>query len=580
MVGDWETVTLSYHDYDPGYIDPRVVYVSNNRDPEVTSYKNITVFEHTEVTSYKNITVFDVDSIVDAEITLHIFDSAILVLSCLYGVKIESIAIFQQMTRFQFPMFIFIDDIELEGADPWNFFDQVKSKLNHRCAAIQVPIRSIDNCCIGFVDLVKLKASYFRPKKSSRSGLFDCVANKLKGYFFRSQTHDYDDVEVEEVDKDMQAFVLKKRRELIEIVSEVDDKLSEDFHGGRQISESVLDDAIRRATIARKFVPIFMGTFSERYDGLELLREGVIRYLPSPIDVSNYALDQNRNGEKIELSGSIDAPFVAKAFTNVHNNSNLLTYLRIYQGAIKKGDFITNVNTGEKIEILVLCKRHDDEIEYVDEAHAGEIVMLFNALLKSGDTFTDGSVRYTMTFADVPIDGSSIPRLLYSTVCSSASSPSPPSFVLPLHLRHFSHKSVEHLCHVWISGYNYETMQTDGNSIEKLMMSGRKRHTFQLHLGRDINRHTQTYVTSYKNITLFDISCGDTFFEKISSDLVDFNVDVQLASRIFDSAILVLSCQDGVKTESITIDQQMTRFQLPRLIFIDDLCNTPISQHN
>jgi len=405
--------------------------VSNNRDPEVTSYKNITVFEHTEVTSYKNITVFDVDSIVDAEITLHIFDSAILVLSCLYGVKIESIAIFQQMTRFQFPMFIFIDDIELEGADPWNFFEQVKSKLNHRCAAIQVPIRSIDDCYIGFVDLVKLKASYFPSKKSSKSGFFDRVANKLKG----SQTPDYDDVEVEEVAKDMQAFVLKKRRELIEIVSEVDDKLSEDFHGGSQISESVLDDAIRRATIARKFVPIFMGTFSdERYEGLELLREGVIRYLPSPINVSNYALDLNKNGEKIELSGSIDAPFVAKAFTNKHNNSNLLTYLRIYQGVIKMGDFITNVNTGEKIQICSLCKRHDDEVEYVDEAHAGEIVMLFYALLKSGDTFTDGSVRYTMTSADVPTDGSlhTTPSLLHRTLLRLLSfsaflrSPSPP----------------------------------------------------------------------------------------------------------------------------------------------------------
>jgi elongation factor G len=148
-----------------------------------------------------------------------------------------------------------------------------------------------------------------------------------------------------------------------------------------------------------------MGTFSDkRYEGLELLREGVIRYLPSPIDVSNYALDQNKNGEKIELSGSIDAPFVAKAFTNVHYNrqKNLLTYLRIYQGVIKKGDFITNVNTGEKIQIPRLYKRHDDGIEDVDEAHAGEIVMLFDVLLKSGDTFTDGSVRYTMTSADVP----------------------------------------------------------------------------------------------------------------------------------------------------------------------------------
>ncbi|AET05398.2 translation elongation factor EF protein [Medicago truncatula] len=161
----------------------------------------------------------------------------------------------------------------------------------------------------------------------------------------------------------MQAFVLKKRRELIEIVSEVDDKLSEAFHGGSQILESYLDDAIRGATIARKF--------------------DVIRYLPSPIDVSNYALDQNKNGEKVELSGSVDAPFVAK-------------------GVIKKGDFITNVNTGEKIQIYSLSKRHDDVIEFVDEAHAGEIVIVLAIVLKSGDTFTDGSVRYTMSSADVP----------------------------------------------------------------------------------------------------------------------------------------------------------------------------------
>jgi len=196
----------------------------------------------------------------------------------------------------------------------------------------------------------------------------------------------------------MQAFVLKIRHELIEIVSEVDDKLSEAFHGGNQISEYVLDDAIRRATISMKFVPIFMGVISdERFEGLELLMEGVIRFLPSPIDVSNYALDQNRNGEKVELSGSIDAPFVAKVFTNVHRKDEFVTYLRIYQG-----DFITNVNTGKKIKIPRLFKRHDRKIEEVDEAHAGEIVIVLDVVLKSGDTFTDGSVRYTMTSADVP----------------------------------------------------------------------------------------------------------------------------------------------------------------------------------
>ena len=402
--------------------DPRFVYV-DEKDKQrtltyVTSSENITLFDIScGDTFLEKISSDHVDFNVDVQLASRIFDSAILVLSCRDGVKTESITIDQQMTRFQLPRLIFIDDLDRKGADLWNVVDQVKSKLNHRCAAIQVPIH-IDDCYIGFVDLVKLKAyffssktscglvdlanklkaSYFRSKKSS--GLFDRVANKLKAYFFRSETSDYDDVEVEEVTKDMQAFVLKKRRELIEIVSEVDDKISEPLRDGSQIPESYLDDGIRRATIARKFVPIIIS--DERYEGLELFMEGVIRYLPSPIDVSNCALDQNRNGEKVELSGSIDAPFVAKAFTFWYRMFLKLTYLRIYQGVIKTGDFITNVNTGKKIQIFGLGKRHDYLIKYVDEAHAGEIVFVFDAHLESGATFTDGSVRYTMTSADVP----------------------------------------------------------------------------------------------------------------------------------------------------------------------------------
>jgi elongation factor G len=345
----------------------------------------------------ENISSDHVDFNVDVQFASRIFDSAILVLSCVNGVRTESITIDQQITRFQLPRLIFIDDLYEEGADLWNIVDQVKSKLNHRCAAIQVPIH-IDDCYIGFVDLVKLDAYYFLPKMFVR--LFDLV-NKLKAYFFPSETPDYKGVQVGEVPKYMQAFVLKKRHELIEIVSEVDDKLSEAFHGGSQISESVLDDAIRRATISMKFVPIIFSD-ERNNEGLELFMEGVIRYLPSPIDVSNYALDQNKNGEKVELSGSVDAPFVAKVFTNMYRIRYLLTYLRIYQGVIKKGDFITNVNTGEKIKIPCLGKRHYDKIVEVDEAHAGEIVFVFGAILRSGDTFTDGSVRYIMTSADVP----------------------------------------------------------------------------------------------------------------------------------------------------------------------------------
>ncbi|XP_024636341.1 elongation factor G-2, mitochondrial [Medicago truncatula] len=366
---DREIVLLESHRY-PNYEDPRFVYedeIDNiHTKTYVTSYKNKTLFDISCFDTFlEKICSDHVDFKVDVQLASRIFDSAILVLSCVDGVKTKSITMDQQMTRFQLPRLIFIDDLYQEGADLWNIVDQVKSKLNHRCAAIQVPIH-FNDYYIGFVDLVKLEAYFFPLKFFAR--LFD----KLKAYFFRSETPDYNyDVEVGEIPEDMQAFVLKKRRELIEIVSEVDDKLSKAFHGGSKIPESVLDDAIRRATISMKFVPIIIG--DESYETLKLLMEGVIRYLPSPIDVSNYALDLNKNGEKVELSGSIDAPFVAKAFANWHER------------------------------FLVWARDEVNKIEEVDEAHAGEIVFVFDAHLESGDTFTaNGSVRYTMTSADVP----------------------------------------------------------------------------------------------------------------------------------------------------------------------------------
>ena len=138
------------------------------------------------------------------------------------------------MRRYEVPRLAFINKLDRMGADPWKVLNQVRSKLRHHSAAMQVPI-GLEDDFEGLVDLVQLKAYYFRGSNGEK-------------------------VVTEEVPADMEALEVEKRRELIEAVSEVDDQLAEAFLGDEPISPADLQEAIRRATIARKFVPVFMGS--------------------------------------------------------------------------------------------------------------------------------------------------------------------------------------------------------------------------------------------------------------------------------------------------------------------------------
>ncbi|CAJ1780447.1 unnamed protein product [Sphenostylis stenocarpa] len=351
-----------------------------------------------------------VDFTIEVERALRVLDGAILVLCSVGGVQSQSITVDRQMRRYDVPRLAFINKLDRMGADPWKVLNQARSKLRHHSAAMQVPI-GLEEDFKGLVDLVQLKAYYFHGSSGEK-------------------------VVTEDIPADMEALVAEKRRELIETVSEVDDKLAEAFLGDETISSSDLEEAVRRATIAQKFIPVFMGS-AFKNKGVQPLLDGVISYLPCPIEVSNYALDQTKNEDKVELPGSPDGPLVALAFKleegrfgqltylriyegvirkgdfiiNVNTGKKIkveegrfgqLTYLRIYEGVIRKGDFIINVNTGKKIKVPRLVRMHSDEMEDIQEAHAGQIVAVFGVDCASGDTFTDGSVKYTMTSMNVP----------------------------------------------------------------------------------------------------------------------------------------------------------------------------------
>ncbi|KAM1019032.1 hypothetical protein ACFX13_041180 [Malus domestica] len=316
-----------------------------------------------------------VDFTIEVERALRVLDGAILVLCSVGGVQSQSITVDRQMKRYEVPRIAFINKLDRMGADPWKVLNQARAKLRHHSAAMQVPI-GLEEDFKGLIDLVQMKAYYFHGPNG-------------------------ENIVTEEVPADMEEFVTEKRRELIEVVSEVDDKLAEAFLDDEPISPTDLEEAVRRATVARKFIPVFMGS-AFKNKGVQPLLNAVLNYLPCPTEVSNYALDQTKDEEKVTLGGTPDGPLVALAFKLEEGRFGQLTYLRIYEGVIRKGDFIFNINTGKRIKVPRLVRMHSNEMEDIQEAHAGQIVAVFGVDCASGDTFTDGLVKYTMTSMSVP----------------------------------------------------------------------------------------------------------------------------------------------------------------------------------
>ncbi|WVZ75408.1 hypothetical protein U9M48_023461 [Paspalum notatum var. saurae] len=316
-----------------------------------------------------------VDFTIEVERALRVLDGAILVLCSVGGVQSQSITVDRQMRRYEIPRVAFINKLDRMGADPWKVLNQARSKLRHHNAAVQVPI-GLEEEFEGLVDLVEMKAYKFEGSSGQSVTASDVPLN-------------------------MEDLVMEKRRELIEVVSEVDDQLAEAFLNDEPITTNQLKAAIRRATVAQKFIPVYMGS-AFKNKGVQPLLDGVLDYLPCPLEVDNYALDQNKSEEKVLLAGTPAEPLVALAFKLEEGRFGQLTYLRIYDGVIRKGDFIYNVNTGKKIKVPRLVRMHSNEMEDIQEAHAGQIVAVFGVDCASGDTFTNGTVKYTMTSMNVP----------------------------------------------------------------------------------------------------------------------------------------------------------------------------------
>ncbi|MFY2557546.1 elongation factor G [Corallococcus terminator] len=316
-----------------------------------------------------------VDFTIEVERSLRVLDGAILVLCSVSGVQSQSITVDRQMKRYRVPRIAFINKMDRAGANYDRVAAQLKEKLNHHPVKLQFPIGAEDRFQ-GLIDLIQMKAFYFDGENG-------------------------ENVREEEIPADMLDESKVRRQQMIEGVAEVDDQLGELFLADAAIPNEMIAAAVRRATIALKMTPVMCGS-AYKNKGVQLLLNAVCGFLPNPIEATNEALDQKNNEAKVILESDPEKPFVGLAFKLEDGRYGQLTYMRIYQGRVAKGDFIVNQVNQKKVKVPRIVRMNSNKMDDIQDATAGDIVALFGVECASGDTFTDGTVSYTMTSMHVP----------------------------------------------------------------------------------------------------------------------------------------------------------------------------------
>ncbi|CAJ0945783.1 unnamed protein product, partial [Ranitomeya imitator] len=342
---------------------------------ELERQRGITIQSAATYTMWKNmnINIIDtpghVDFTIEVERALRVLDGAILVLCAVGGVQCQTMTVNRQMKRYNVPFLTFINKCDRLGSHPDRAVQQLRSKLNHNAAFIQLPI-GLEGNFKGIIDLVDERAIYF------------------DGQF--GQQIRYDDIPV-----DYRAEAADRRQELIESVANSDDILGEMFLEEKIPSITDLKLAIRRATLRRIFTPVLVGS-ALKNKGVQPLLDAVLDYLPDPSEVPNYAILNEENSEeptKILMSPMRDDshPFIGLAFKLEAGRFGQLTYIRVYQGMLKKSDYIYNTRTGKRVRVQRLVRLHADSMEELEVGYAGDICALFGIDCASGDTFTSKS---------------------------------------------------------------------------------------------------------------------------------------------------------------------------------------------
>ena len=301
-----------------------------------------------------------VDFTVEVERSLRVLDGAVLVLCAVAGVQSQSITVDRQMKRYAIPRIAFINKMDRTGANPANVIQQLESKLGLTTIPVQLPIGA-ESSFQGVIDLIDRVAIYFDGDNG-------------------------EDVRREPIPADMTAAAERARQGMLEALSMLSDEIMALLLEEAEVPIELIHKTIREGTILQQICPVMIGS-AYRNKGIQPLLEGITRYLPSPLDREVYAKDHSNLGAELPLAPDPDAPLVAMAFKLVEEPFGQVTFMRIYQGTLAKGNFYYNTRQRRRTRISRILRIHADQKVDIDSASAGDIVAVMGVECATGDTY-------------------------------------------------------------------------------------------------------------------------------------------------------------------------------------------------
>ncbi len=348
---------------------------------ELEKERGITITSAATSVKWKdvNINLIDtpghVDFTVEVERSLRVLDGAVLVLCAVGGVQAQSLTVDRQMKRYHVPRLAFINKMDRTGADAFRVVDQMRKKLGADAVLVQWPIGAGEQF-EGMIDLVRMKARRFEGTNGETVVDYDIPAEYL------------DDA-------------TNARQELLEALSMYNDQLMEMLLAEEDVPVELIDEVIRDSCQNSGFTPVFVGT-AVRNKGVQALLDGVMRYLPSPLDREIKAMQFDNPNEPFPLTADREKPFVGMAFKLVEDPYGQLTYMRIYQGSITKGETYFNQRTGRKERFSRIVRMHSDKREELDTASAGDIIAVMGIDSATGDTYCQDAKMCSLESMFVP----------------------------------------------------------------------------------------------------------------------------------------------------------------------------------